>query len=44
MAVLKFQGVEIYICGTIGGMLAVLYFLVLSNRMLAYVENHIFGG
>lgn len=44
MAVLKFQGVEIYICGTIGGMLAVLYYLVLNNRMLAYVENHIFGG
>ncbi len=44
MAALKIQGVEIYICATIGGMLAVLYYVVLYNRMMAYVEYHIFGG
>ena len=37
---LKIQGVEIYLCGTIGGILAVLYYAVLNNRMMAYVENH----
>ena len=44
MVALKIQGVEIYLCGTIGGMLAILYYLVLNNRMMAYVEDHIFGG
>ena len=44
MVALKFQGVEIYLCGTIGGMLAVLYYAVLNNRMMAYVEEHIYGG
>ena len=44
MVSLKFQGVEIYLCGTIGGMLAVLYYAVLNNRMMAYVEEHIYGG
>ncbi len=33
-----------YLCGTIGGMLAVLYYAVLNNRMMAYVEDHIYGG
>ena len=37
---LKIQGVEIYLCGTIGGLLAVLFYVVLYNRMMAYVENH----
>lgn len=37
---LRIQGVEIYICSTIGGMLAVLYYAVLNNRMMAYVENN----
>ena len=37
---LKIRGVEIYLCGTIGGILAVLYYAVLNNRMMAYVENH----
>lgn len=41
---LKLQGVEMYLCGTIGGMLAVLYYAVLNNRMMAYVEDHIYGG
>ena len=44
MVSLKLQGVEIYLCGTIGGMLAVLYYAVLNNRMMAYVEEHIYGG
>ena len=44
MTALKLQGVEIYITGTVGGMLAVLYYAVLNNRMMAYVEDHIFGG
>lgn len=44
MVALKIQGVENYLCGTIGGMLAVLYYLILNNRMLAYVEDHIYGG
>ena len=37
---LKIQGAEIYLCGTIGGILAALYYVVLYNRMMAYVENH----
>lgn len=41
---LKLQGVETYLLGTIGGQLAVLYYVVLNNRMTAYVENHIYGG
>lgn len=44
MVALKIQGVEIYLCGTIGGILAVLYYAVLNNRMMAYVEEHIYGG
>ena len=30
--------------GTIGGILAILYYAVLNNRMMAYVEDHIYGG
>ena len=41
--VLKFQGVEVYLLGAIGGILAVLFYAVLNNRMMAYVEEHIFG-
>ena len=44
IAALRIQGVEIYICGTVGGMLAALLYMVLNNRMLAYVEKHIYGG
>jgi len=44
MTALKLQGVEVYILGTVGGILAVLYYAVLNNRMMAYVEDHIFGG
>ena len=44
MTALIIQGAEIYLCGTIGSMLAILYYLVLNNRMMDYVESHIFGG
>lgn len=44
MFALKIQGVEIYLCGTIGGILAVLFYAVLNNRMMAYVEELIYGG
>ncbi len=44
MAALKMQGVEIYLCATVGGILAVLDYAVLHNRMMAYVEDHIYGG
>ena len=44
MAALRLQGVEISLCGTIGGLLAVLYSVVLNNRMMAYVEGHLYGG
>ncbi len=44
LAALKIQGAETYLCGTIGGLLAVLYYVVLNNRMMAYVENLIYGG
>lgn len=44
MVALKLQGVEIYLIGTVGGILAVLYYAVLNNRMMTYVEDHIFGG
>lgn len=44
MVVLTIQGVEVYLCGTIGGILAVLYYAALNNRMMAYVEDHIYGG
>lgn len=40
---LKLQGVETYLCGTVGGILAVLYYAVLNNRMMAYVEDRIYG-
>lgn len=37
---LKLQEVDVYLCGTVGGILAVLYYAVLNNRMMAYVEKH----
>ena len=39
---LRIQRVEAPLCGTIGGMLAVLYYAVLHNRMMAYVERNSF--
>ena len=44
LVALKFQNVEISLIGTIGGLLAVLYYVVLNNRMMAYVETHLYGG
>ena len=44
MAALINQNVESYLCGTIGSLLAIIYYCVLNNRMLAYVEDHIYGG
>ena len=41
---IKLQGVETYLIGTIGGLLAVLFYAVLNNRMMAYVEACIYGG
>ena len=37
---LKFQNVEIYIIGTIVGMLSILFYIVLYNQMMIYVENN----
>ena len=42
LAALKLQNVEISLIGTIGGLLAVLYYVVLNNRMTAYVEDHLY--
>lgn len=44
LAALKYQQVDISLMGTIGGLLAVLYYVVLNNRMMAYVESHLYGG
>ena len=41
---LMFQGVETYLLGTVGGVLSALYYIVLNNRMMAYVEKHIYGS
>lgn len=37
---LKFQNVQGYIIGTIAGMLAILYYVILYNQMMIYVENN----
>lgn len=37
---LKFQNVKIYIIGTIAGMLSILFYIVLYNQMMIYVENN----
>ena len=37
---LKFQNVEFYLIGTISGMLAVLFYIILYNQMMIYVENN----
>lgn len=44
LIVLKLQGVETYLLGTIGGLLAILYYAVLNNRMMAYAEANVYGG
>ena len=42
MIVLRIRGVQPELCGTVGGLLAVLYYAVLNNRMMAYVEHNVF--
>lgn len=36
---LKFQNVDFYIIGTVAGMLAILFYIILYNQMMIYVEN-----
>ena len=40
--VLRIRGVQPELCGAVGGLLAVLYYAVLNNRMMAYVEHNVF--
>ena len=42
MTALRLQGVEISLCGPIGGLLVALYYVVLNNRMMVYVEDHLY--
>ena len=37
---LKIQNVDFYLIGTIGGLLTLLFYIVLYNRMMIYVENN----
>ncbi len=37
---LKFQNVEFYVISTIAGMLATIFYIVLYNQMMIYVENN----
>ena len=39
---LIFQNVDIYIIGTVSGMLAVLFYVVLYGQMMIYVENNVY--
>lgn len=41
--VLKFQNVEFYLIGTIAGMLAMLFYIILYNQMMTYIENNAYG-
>ena len=40
MIALKLQKVEAPLLGAVGGLLALLFYVILRNRMMAYVENH----
>ena len=42
MIALRMQNVEAPLCSAVGGLLAVLYYAVLNNRMMAYVERNSF--
>ena len=42
MVALRMQNVEAPLCGTVGGMLAILYYAVLNNRMMAYAERQLY--
>lgn len=44
LVALRMQGVEWSSCGTIGGLLGIVYYMALNNRMMAYVEDHLYGG
>ncbi|MGM9878202.1 MAG: helix-turn-helix domain-containing protein [Bacilli bacterium] len=37
---LKFQNVEGFVIGTISGLLAMLFYIILYNQMMIYVENN----
>ena len=37
---LKLQNVDFYIIGTVAGILAILFYVVLYNQMMIYVENN----
>ena len=41
---LKFLSIEQYFVGALGGIFCVLLYAGLNNRMMAYVEDHIYGG
>lgn len=40
---LKLQNVEIYLIGTISGLLAMLFYIILYNKMMAYIEKNAYG-
>ena len=40
LVALKFQEVDVSLMGTIGGLLAILFYVILYNRMMIYVENN----
>ena len=42
LVALKLQNVDVSLLGTIGGLLAALYYVVLNNRMMTYVEDHLY--
>ncbi len=41
---LKLQGAETYLTGTVGGLLAVVFYLCLYHQMMKYVESRAFDG
>ena len=41
---LKLQGADAYLIGTIGGLLAVIFYVYLYNQMMRYVENRAYDG
>ena len=40
LVALKFQEADVSLIGTIGGLLAILFYVILYNRMMIYVENN----
>ena len=41
---LKLQGVEAYLIGTVGGLMAVIFYVYLYNQMMRYVEARAYDG